>query len=95
MSYARLHDAMHRLPGFPDHDEAAARNSNRSGRIRAARGNTAVNAAGKARAQRWNTTVNEAAAVRAARWNSNAHAEPPRVLVGLQKFIASRVGRGE
>jgi hypothetical protein len=91
---------MHRLPGFPEHEEAATRNTNRSGRIRAARWNTAANAAGKARAERWNTAVNEAAAVRAARWNANAlaernHAKPPRVPVGLQEFIARRAGRGE
>ncbi len=98
--YDRLHGAMHRLPGVPEHDTAAERNTNRSGRIRAARWNTRVNAAGKARAERWNTTMNEAGAVRAARWNANAlaernHAKPPRVFVGLQEFIARRVGRGE
>ncbi|MBU3066872.1 hypothetical protein KO481_35800 [Nocardia sp. NEAU-G5] len=100
MSYDLLHDAMHRLPGFPDHEAAADRNTNRPGRVRAVRWNTRGNAAGKARARRWNTDGNEAAAVRAARWNSNAraernHAEAPRVFVSLQESIARRLGQGE
>ncbi|WP_062991185.1 hypothetical protein [Nocardia anaemiae] len=96
----RLHQAMHRLPGFPDHARAEELKTNRSGRTRGARWNTTVNAAGRAGAQRWNTTANAAAAVRTARWNSNAtavrrHAKPPHVFVGLQQYIARRVGHGE
>ncbi|WP_147404257.1 hypothetical protein [Nocardia panacis] len=91
----RLHLAMHRLPGMPDHERAPDRNSNRAGRVRALRWNSA----GRDRAARWNHTVNESACVRAARWNSNAvaervHARPPRVLVGWQTWIGDRLGRG-
>jgi hypothetical protein len=94
---ARLHQAMHRLPGVPDHDKADERNTNRSGRVRAVRWNTKVNRAAGDRAERWNTDVNAAGAIAAARLNSNAaaaraHAKPPRVFVGFQEFIARRVG---
>lgn len=97
---ARLHQAMHQLPGVPDHDEAQERNTNRSGRVRAARWNTSVNRAASARATDWNTDVNTAGAITAARWNSNAaaarhHAKPPRVFAGLQEFIARHVGQGK
>jgi len=81
----RFHEAMHRLPGVPDHDDAYERNGNRSGRLRALR---------------WNTALNEAGRARAARWNSNAfatqrHARPPRVLVSWQTWIGNRLSRGE
>ena len=82
---SRLHQAMHQLPGFPDHDTAQERNSNKAGRDRA---------------KRWNNHLNEAGRNRAARWNSNAaaaqrHGKPPRVFVGMQEFIARLVGQGE
>lgn len=85
----RLHQAMHRLPGVPDHEQAEELNTNRSGRVRAVK----THAAAQARAKHWNTSVNEAGQVRAARWNTRA--TPPRVFVGLQQFIARIVGQGE
>jgi hypothetical protein len=78
MIHDHLHDAMHRLPGFPEHDEASARHANQAGRDRAAR----WNANGKARAQRWNSNAQA----------ERRHAKAPRVLVGLQEFIARRAG---
>jgi hypothetical protein len=89
-THDRLHQAMHRLPCIPDHDRAEDLNSNRTGRVRAAK----VHAAAKARAKRWNTSVNEDGRVRAARWNANAPARQPRVFVGVQEFIARLVGQG-
>jgi hypothetical protein len=75
-AHDRLHQAMHRLPGVPDHGRADELNSNRAGRVRAVK----VNEAGRARAQRWHVAGNEAAARR--------HAQPPRVAVRVQEFIA-------
>ncbi|WP_433174828.1 hypothetical protein [Actinoallomurus sp. CA-150999] len=91
-----LHQAMHRLPGFPDHDQAEEINRNRPGRIRAVK----MNAAGRGAAQRWSTDLNAAGAITAARLNANvaatrAHAKPPRVLLGVQEFIARVFGQGE
>jgi hypothetical protein len=82
----RLHQAMHRIPGIPDHDRAQELNSNRTGRVRGLK----ANEAGRARAQRWNIAANEAAACAAAR----RHGKPPRVLVGVQEFIARIVDQG-
>lgn len=83
----RLHQAMHRIPGFPDHDRAQELNSNRTGRVRGMK----VNAAGRARAKRWSTAANEAGARAAAR----RHTTPPRVLVGVQEFIARILGQSQ
>ena len=79
----RLHQAMHQLPGMPDHDRADELNGNRPGRVRAVK----ANRAGRGRATRWNVAANEAAARR--------HARPPRVLVGVQEFIARLLGQVE
>ncbi len=81
----RLHQAMHRIPGVPDHDRAQELNGNRAGRVRGAK----AHAAGRARAKRWNTAVNEAGARTAAR----RHTTPPRVLVNVQGFIARLLGQ--
>ena len=84
---SRFHQAMHRIPGIPDHDRAQELNSNRTGRVRGVKANEAR----RARAKRWNTAVRVAGARAAAR----RHATPPRVLVGVQEFIARRLGQGE
>jgi hypothetical protein len=83
-----LHRAMHRLPGVPGHDRAGELNGNRAGRVRGVR----MNEAGRARARRWNTEVNEAGLVRVARWHASSAARQPRVLVGVQGFIARVLG---
>jgi hypothetical protein len=82
----RLHQALHQIPGIPDHHRAHELNGNRTGRVRGIK----VNEAGRARAQRWSTTANEAGARAAARRN----ATPPRVLVGVQEFIAHLLRQG-
>jgi hypothetical protein len=82
-AHDRLHQAMHQLPGFPDHDRADELNSNRTGRVHGVK----LNEAGRARAKRWNRVANEAAARR--------HARPPRALVGIQEYIARVLGQGE
>jgi hypothetical protein len=76
----RLHQAMHHLPCFPDHARADELNGNRAGRVRAVKANEA------GRAKRRNAAADEAAARR--------HAQPPRVLVGVQGFIARVLGQG-
>jgi hypothetical protein len=81
----RLHQAMHRLPGFPDHEHAQELNAKKSGRTRASRLNANVNAVGRARAARWNSRA----------FAERVHAKPPRVLAGLQDLIARRAGRGQ
>ncbi|HEX4222346.1 MAG TPA: hypothetical protein VHZ97_08305 [Pseudonocardiaceae bacterium] len=85
--HERLHQAMHRLPGVPSHDEAEERNGKRAGRARVA----TMNEAGRARAKRWSTSLNEGSQAQTDR----RHAKPPRVLVGVQEFIARLVGHGQ
>jgi hypothetical protein len=79
----RLHQAMHRLPGIPGHEQARERNANKSGGMRALRLNAGLNAAGRARAARWNSNA----------FAERVHARRPRVFASLQDFIARRAGR--
>ena len=78
---ARLHEALHRLPGVPAHERAAELNAN-------------ATAARRHAGFRNRPLRNRHLRNRPLQSPNGHHGRPPRVLVGLQERIGRAVSRG-
>ena len=80
---ALAHDAMHRLPGMPDHARAGELNAQQDGRSL------------RNRSLRNQPLRNRPLGNRPMHNPDDHHGRPPRLLVGWQTWIGQRFGQGQ